>query len=180
MPFAVALYLDHAADAAVRALSRRLDPTRFPGFTSGSEVHAHISLVVCDGLDVEQFRPALAQFAAETPRLPCTLASLGVFSTDEGVIFLAPTASRALIDVQEQVVERLSQFGAQVGPYWIPGNWVPHCTLAIGIPRELIPTAVGVCHAAFRPIAGQLTQVSLFEIDPVRPCYEFDLRPVER
>jgi 2'-5' RNA ligase len=139
----------------------------------------HISLAACDGLDVDRLRPVLAQFAAETPSLPCTLASLGVFSTDEGVLFLAPTASRALIDVQEQMVDRLSRFGAQVGAYWIPGSWVPHCTLAIGIPRELIPSAVGVCHAAFRPISGQLTQVSLFEIGQVRPCYAFGLRPAE-
>jgi 2'-5' RNA ligase len=178
--FAVALSLDHAADAAVRALSRQLDPTCFPGLTSSGELHAHISLAACDGLDVGQFRPVLAQFAAETPSLPCTLASLGVFPTEEGVIFLAPTASRVLIDVQEQVVGRLGQCGAQVEPYWIPGNWVPHCTLAIGIPRELISTAVGVCHAVFRPISGQLTQVSLFKIGPVHPCYAFDLRPAER
>jgi 2'-5' RNA ligase len=180
MPFAVVLSLDHAADAAVQALSRRLDPTRFPGLISGGEVHAHISLAACEGLDVEQFRPVLAHFAAETPSVPCTLASLGVFPTDEGVIFLAPTASRALIDVQEQMVDRLGRVGAQVGAYWVPGSWVPHCTLAIGIPRELIPAAVGVCHAAFRPISGHLRQVGLFEIGPVGPRYAFDLRPADR
>ncbi len=52
---------------------------------------------------------------------------------------------------------------------------MPHCTLAVGIPREHMPTAVSMCHAAFRPISGQLRQVGLFEIGPVRPCYECDL-----
>jgi 2'-5' RNA ligase len=132
---------------------------------------------VGDGLDVERFRPVLARIAAATSRLPCTLVSVGVFPTVEGVLFLAPTASRALIDVQEQVVARLSQCGAQVGTYWLPGKWVPHCTLAVGIPPEVLPTAVGVCQAAFRPIVGLLTQVSLAELDPVRPRYAFDLSP---
>ena len=104
----------------------------------------------------------------------------GRVPTDEGVLFLAPTASRALINVQEQVVDRLGQVGARVERYWLPGNWVPHCTLAIGIPRELIPSAVGVCHAAFRPISGQLTRLSLFEVRPVGPCYAFDLRPADQ
>ena len=83
-----------------RPFSRSEDRPTVPGPSSPAtipvppvcyalEVHAHISLVVCDGLDVEQFRPVLAQVAAETPRLPCILASVGVFPTDEGVLFLA-------------------------------------------------------------------------------------------
>ena len=119
MPFAVALVLDPAADGAVRALGQRLAATRLPGLPTRSTLPAHISLAAGDGLDVEHFRPVLAQIAAATSRLPCTL--------------------------------------------------------AVGIPPERMPTAVGVCQAAFRPIAGLLTQVSLAELDPVRPRYAFDL-----
>jgi 2'-5' RNA ligase len=124
---------------------------------------------------VDQFRPALAQLAAETPTLPCTFASLGAFPTEEGVIFLAPTASQALLHLEEHVLDHLGTFGAEVSPYFRAGSWVPHCTLAIGIQRDHMAAAFGVCFEAFHPISGQLIQLALAEISTGGPGYSFDL-----
>jgi 2'-5' RNA ligase len=171
--FAVILFLDGAAETAVHALTERLVAN---GLAAESSVPPHITLAVCVGLDADGFRSKLAQLAAETPVVHCTLASLGVFPTDEGVIFLAPTTSRVLVDVQEQMIQRLGQSGAQVEPYWIPGSWVPHCTLAAGIPRERVASGLGVIYDAFRPIACELTQVSLVDVSLGETCYAFELR----
>ncbi len=172
----VVLDLDAEAAARVRAVAVRLALLGFGATSNATEIQPHITLATCTGIDADQFRPTLAQFAAHTPGLPCTFASLGIFPTDEGVIFLLPATRRALFDIQEQIVHRLSSFGAQVGAYWLPGNWVPHCTLAAGIPGDRIPEAIGVCLGGFRPISGQLTQISVANIDLRRWLYRFKLR----
>src|SRR5215469_16824710 len=114
--FAVVLYFDASAEEAVRAIGSRLAAGGFP---PASQVRPRITLAVCVGLDVERFRTALAELSARTGPLACSLASVGVFPTEEGVIFLAPAASRVLIELQEQVVDLLARRGAQVAAYWL-------------------------------------------------------------
>jgi 2'-5' RNA ligase len=72
-----------------------------------------------------------------TRPIACTLASVGAFPAAEGVLFLAPAASVELVQLQLEVLERLRQTGAEIEPYWLPRQWVPHCTLAIGFPPEM-------------------------------------------
>ena len=99
--------------------------------------------------------------------------------TDEGVLLLAPTANRALINVS-------GAGGRPPRPGRCPGRaLVASGQLGAALhagdrhPQRAHPSAVGVSHAAFLPISGQLTRVSLFEIRPVCPCHAFDLRPAD-
>jgi 2'-5' RNA ligase len=173
--YAIILDLDESGAAAVRQTTQRMALAGHHGISVGS-VPPHVTLAACRNLDVERFRPVVAEVAAQTSILPINFASLGVFPTEEGVIFLAPTTSRALIDLQLEVVRGLLDIGAEVEPYWLAGQWVPHCTLATGIPRGLVSTAVGRVYAALQPISARLTRLSLVEIDSSRLLYTFDLR----
>ena len=132
--------LDEAAAEAVRGLSRNLEFPRPAGVESG--VAPHVTLAACSGLDVESFRPMAAELAARTQPLACTLASVGVFPTAEGVLFLAPTISPELVQLQLVVLQHLRQAGGEIEPYWMPGAWVAHCTVATGVPRDAIAAAV--------------------------------------
>ncbi len=173
--FAITLTLDSSAATAVRRLSRSLDLARVPGTLPAFEPPPHLTLAAGTRLDLELFRPRAAELATTCGPLPCTLASLGVFPTVEGVLFLAPAMSADLVQLQLAVLERLHQTGAHIEPYWLPGQWVPHCTVAIGIPRDTIAAAVGQMLTAFHPIAGELVQLSVSAIDPPKLCYEFPL-----
>jgi hypothetical protein len=52
---------------------------------------------------------------------------------------------------------------------------VPHCTIAIGMPREAVATALAHSLREFHPITGQLVRLSVYSIDPPEFCYEFPL-----
>jgi hypothetical protein len=168
--FVIALMLDASSAATVRGLGRSLRPA---GGESG--VEPHVTLAACSGLDVDLFRPEAAELAARTQPLGCTLASVGVFPTAEGVLFLAPTISPVLVQLQLVVLDRLQLAGGEIEPYWMPGAWVAHCTLATGIPREAIAAAVAQTLDGFQPFAGTLVRLGVFAIDPSRLCYEFPL-----
>jgi 2'-5' RNA ligase len=169
--FAIALGLDEPTSAVVRRLRQNLAYPR----PEGAEPPPHLTLAAWSGLNADSFRLVAAQLAGRTRPLACTLASIGVFPTHEGVLFLTPAISADLVQLQLVVLDRLRQSGVDVEPYWMPGHWVPHCTLAIGIPREIMAAAVGQTLTNFHPIAGHLVRLSVYAIDPPGLCYEFPL-----
>jgi 2'-5' RNA ligase len=170
--FAIALGFDESTAAVIRRVRLNIGFARDDDATSPPP---HITLAACSGLNTELFRVEAAGFAAHTPRLPCTLASIGIFPTVEGVLYLAPSITADLVQLQLEVVDRLRAVGAEIERYWLPGQWVPHCTLALGIPREEIATAVAGTLTGWQPLAGHLVRLGVASIDPPELRYEFPL-----
>ena len=137
--------------------------------------HPHVSLADSEDLDAERFRPVLEAFARETPPLACSLASVGLFATREGVVFLAPLVTRELLDLHDAFHRRFGEYGARSSAYYRPGNWVPHCTLAMGATATASAEAVRLCLDAALPIRGRFERVALVEFRPVRVVYAFEL-----
>src|SRR5688500_511570 len=98
MPFAIELFFDPDAAAAVRSLWRVLADAGVSRAMLDAGSHPHVSLADSRELDVERFRPILEAFARQTRPLECSLASVGAFPTEEGVVFLAPVATRELLE----------------------------------------------------------------------------------
>jgi 2'-5' RNA ligase len=170
--FAILLELDDVASAAVRQITQRIATVAPESASAVATVAPHVTLAACRNLDVERFRPLLAELAARTPVVATTLASLGVFP---GVIFLAPAIAPALVELQLGTITRLQDLGAEVEPYWLRGQWVPHCTVATGVPRELMSTAMFHAYEALHPIPASLTRLSAVEIESPRLLYAFGL-----
>jgi 2'-5' RNA ligase len=72
---------------------------------------------------------------------------LGTFPGGEGALFLGVQVTAGLLAFHAQVHAALGGEPVKHWPYYQPGNWVPHCTLAEG----LGPTEAG---KAFGPLAG--------------------------
>jgi 2'-5' RNA ligase len=170
---AIVLVLDDRAGSIVRRLAEQLDPLPHTLLPTG--VRPHVTLAVCTGLDVAGFEPVLRECAEGRQALECTLASLGIFPTPEGVLFLGVAPSPQLVELQAEICKRLRDMGAQVEPYWIPGQWMPHCTLSTGVARELMPVAVGRIAIGLEPISGLLTRLLVAGVDSSEICYAIDL-----
>ncbi|HEV2124677.1 MAG TPA: 2'-5' RNA ligase family protein [Chloroflexota bacterium] len=181
MPFAVELYLDEETDEAVRAVWRRLAAAKVGGTPPDSRSRPHVTLAAFQEADSHVFEPALAAFAQATPSLAFTLVSLGVFPTSESVIFFAPVVTRSLLDLHERFHQVLTEVGATSFPYYVPGKWVPHCTIAIGIPPEHVSTTVELCREGFLPIQGRFTHIGLitYTYRPVMPMCAYPLQDAD-
>jgi len=68
--------------------------------------------------------------------------------------------------------DRFAAFGP-IPPYYRPGGWVPHCTLAMGFDADLLPRVVELCHRAVRPIRGRFESIGLVEYGPRREHFVF-------
>jgi 2'-5' RNA ligase len=173
---AVVLVLDDASASKVRALAEQLNP--LPRATASAVVPPHVTLAVCTELEVTAFTAIVRDSVETTHALECTLASLAVFPNPEGVVFLGVAPSPELVGLHGQMFERLRQIGAQVEPYWHPGQWVPHCTLAM-LPLQVIPAAIGRVIEGLAPITCVLTRILVVDIESVHVCCDFRLAPPE-
>lgn len=172
MPFAIELALDSMAGAAVRRIWRELEDT---GITSmaRSGAHPHVSLGIWDALDLHAAQADLAAFAREIEPIPVTLASVRTFST--GAVFLAPEAHPGLAALHAGFHRRFAHLGTGAWDDYAPGLWVPHCTLAMDLTEDLVPTALEIARRAPLPLRGQLERIGIVEFRPVRQRCAFDL-----
>src|SRR6266850_6044282 len=145
MSYAVELGLDDHAAAVVRRLWHDLEDVGVTYMTR-SGARPHVSVGIWDGLEREAAEAELTRFAAETTPLPISLASVGFFP--QTAVFLAPTVTSALLDLQASLHARFSRVGTAAWEHYRPGTWVPHCTLAMDLTTEQLARALEIARRA--------------------------------
>lgn len=163
MPYAVELYLDPAADAAVRRLWAGLAADGVSSVMHEGPYRPHVSLAVMDTAGLDALNAGLASVAAVMSPLALTLSSIGVFPSSEGVVFLGVVVTEALLRVHATVHELAVRTAGKLWDYYTPGRWVPHCTLAYRLQPERIPDAVQVCLQFPLPLVARVAAVSVVE-----------------
>ncbi len=137
------LLLDPATDAAVRAEWAALSAAGLPSQADhrGETNAPHVSVVVAD-----RFPPAGEEaLLATIEALPLSL-RLGapvVFGGRRLVLARLVVVDRPLLDLHAAVGDALAG-ASDRSPHTAPGRWVPHVTLARGIPADALATALEV------------------------------------
>jgi 2'-5' RNA ligase len=168
MGLAVVLLFDAATTQAVLALRQELIRAGLPPTLDGMADPPHLSLAVfADDAAASPLGDACATFARATPPLPLTLSAVGVFPSAEGVLFLAPTPTEALLQHHRAFHALLGAAPSGLNPYYQPDTWVPHCTLVAGLSPAQMTTALDVCLRAFRPLGGRGDRVCLIQFHPI-------------
>lgn len=176
MGFAVELHLDAVNGARIKALSDAIHAQCGGENLTAIGAHPHLSLATFPQLDPARLEETLATFAAATPPLPVTFAAVGVFPTAQGVVYLSPVVTPHLLALHVRFHDLLAPLAMPSNVYYLPGNWVPHCTVGFELPADKIGQAVMLCQQAdvFRPVT--LTTVRLIEFRPVRPIFTYELQ----
>lgn len=177
MSFAVELHIDEANAAPIIALSDTIYAQCGGASLTGMGGHPHLSLTVFAELaDPTAVAALLAEFAAETPPIPVTLSAIGVFSGTQGVVYLAPVVTAELLALHARFHERFAQLAIVGNAYYLPGNWIPHCTVGFELPADNMGQAVALCQQADVFRAVTLTTIRLIEFWPVRPIFTYHLQ----
>lgn len=172
MGYAVELFYDDEAEKAVREIWDGLGAALGKPSLSALGARPHVSLAVYnDDLDTAGFSERLREFAQSIDPFEFCLRSLSAFTRQDGVVFLAPVVTRRLLVVHGRFHEEFSQYENSVMAHYRPGNWVPHCTVAIDLVAAEVKEAVGYCRAAFQPVSGQFREIGLVEFRPVKELF---------
>lgn len=134
--YAVLLVPDRKITAAVKRTWKTLNKKGVSSLLGKDEPHVTLA-----GFGIGKLalvRKGLLTIGKKFKRPMLRFESIGSFPT-EGVLFLAPVVTPELSAIHEVVHRVLKQHTRKPSPYYLPGMWVPHCTLCMLLsPRQLV------------------------------------------
>jgi 2'-5' RNA ligase superfamily len=160
MAHALEMYFDDRADAAVRKLWQRLAVAGLPTLATWTHRRhrPHVSLLVAESLAAADLAPLRSVLMARQPTVP--LYVLGTFPGSEGVLFLGVPATSDLLAFHRGVHAALGDQPVGHWPYYLLGNWVPHCTLAEGLDKAETTKAFGLLFG-YEPITATVSAAGI-------------------
>jgi 2'-5' RNA ligase len=152
---ALECYFDHAADEAVRALWQRLELAAVP--SSGGR--PHLSFAVA-GTIPPATRRSLAKDLALLAMPSVWLYTLGTFPTNQNALLLGAVTDAELLAVHVAVHDALAGRVRDPWAHYLPGMWVPHCTLAEDVTPERLVAGFAALHP-IEPIQARIVEVAV-------------------
>jgi hypothetical protein len=166
MAFSVELMLDSEGDAGVRRLWDALEVAGVPSLaTTGHHQHVpHISLTVCNELDVESATAALADAFDNRRGTDLTLGFAGAFPGPPPVVFAGVVSTDDLLALQHTARAAIRACASSVWEYYLPDRWVPHCTLAMPVRPDQVGLAIDTVLQAGVPLTGRAAAIGIAEV----------------
>jgi 2'-5' RNA ligase len=169
MAQAVVAFFDDEADAAVRALWRRLREAGVP-VDEKAKFPPHLTYAAAGSIPAKA-RAALREELGRLWLPGMALENLSSFATSENVLMLAAVVDAELLAVHSAIHDVLARKVKNPSAYYLPGHWVPHCTLALGVTHEQVVAGFAALHPV-RPIHAKVGRVCVVdsttgEIDPL-------------
>ena len=179
MPFVAELYFDPSTEERIRRAWNALDEAGISDSMPKGGYRPHISLGICEHLELNAFAKELSTFAASVTPFRLLFPSIGIFSTSEGVVYWSATATSQLLNLHTAFHEIFKKYAKEQREYYAVGQWVPHCTLAFGVSEEQIAEAVTVCRQIGLPVSTKIKGIGLVEVSPTgcRALHVYDLNP---
>jgi 2'-5' RNA ligase len=142
----VAVYFDDEADRAVRALWRRLDQA---GVGGQRALPPHVTFAAANV--IPRRTRDLLKDELRTLAIPSLwLSTLGTFPNSENVLMLGAVVDGELLAVHSAVHDVLAGQVQSPHAYYMPGSWVPHCTLARRVEHQQVVTGFAALHPVDR------------------------------
>jgi len=163
MAFVVEMFFDDKVDKVVRDVWTDLARAKVNSFMIDGDYRPHVTLGVFEGYTSPEFENEFHSFCKRAA-FPIKFDCLGIFPRPEGVVFLGAVVTEQLLSVHREFQTRFSGLMSGLRPYYLAGNWVPHCTLAYGLSVDAIPASVEVCSQCAFPLITQVKEIGLVEV----------------
>lgn len=168
MGYAVELYFDPQTQNSIWDLRYALTEQGILSTIGELGDKPHVSLAVFSDVDCDRLILLTKEFARELQPFNLQLSAISTFPTDENTLFLSPVPTQQLLRFHQEFHRRLAESRLTASSYYLPGNWVPHCTIEMNIPDAQFPKAVEVCKKAFKPLLGQFREIGVIEFRPIK------------
>jgi 2'-5' RNA ligase len=166
MPIALVFASTNDTNLPIRRLWDDLGRYEDPPSMEALNYLPHITLAVYDRLDVEQAYAALDAVAAYHPAaVRLTFTRVRHFDGLPLVLWAAPEPDAALADAHALVHELIDP--ALCRPHYRPGAWVPHCTVATGVPDERRDEALAFAGGPIAPFSVLFDRLDCVRFPPV-------------
>ena len=170
MNYAVVLYFDESSSKKIDAIKRFL---KINGVTVEEVVNPHISLALYSEVDERKLIEKVKGFAERKMEMSLMLSHIGVFPTEEGVLFFAPKVTPELLAVHADFIDYMDEFKDQLAGYYGIDFWTPHITLGMHLPEgELLDAVRLLKNKSVPPIVVSFQKIAVWEVSPSRQIFE--------
>jgi hypothetical protein len=167
---AVCLLFDRTSERAIRALWDQLESLGVPSLrshTHGRHV-PHLSYAVLRSWDLANVTAALGGLDASEP-VDLSFDGIGLFR--RGRAWLLAGVAAGLATRQERAAA-VTATGAELHKHYLPGTWLPHCSLAPRAPLAQLPVLAAAVYDVL-PLHARLDRAALIN------SASGELRPLE-
>ncbi len=175
MGYAVELYFDSQTEKSVWDLRHILIGQGISSAISELGDRPHISLAVFPNVDCDNLISLTKEYAGKIEPFSFQLSAIGTFPTDENGLFLSPVPTNQLLNCHQNFHYQLAKSKLKPSSYYIPENWIPHCSVELNIPDEQLLKAIELCKKAFKPLIGQFREIGVVEFRPIKTLANWSL-----
>ena len=176
MPYTIVLYFNETTEIFIQTLwSNIADKADIPDITN-SGIRPHLTLAIYDELNCQPCEIELEKFAQQASRLDIQAAHIGVFYQPDIILFLAPTPTEALLDLQEEIHNDMADKASNPWEMYRPGKWIPHCTLAMDMDVKQLEKAVSFCAGIQLPVKLEAARIGAVEFLPISNFSKHNLK----
>ncbi|MGE7861223.1 2'-5' RNA ligase family protein [Bacillus mobilis] len=139
--------------------------TNIIGTNQLAGVEPHITLADYNELDVHLYKEKLEGFVAVQENMAkVTFPSVGTFPTN-GTVFLAPTITDELLKFHHFYHDYFKTFHDNLNSYYVPGKWVPHCTIANKLHVNQLLIAMEYIYGKFNYATASIEKLKLIKVN---------------
>jgi len=178
--YAVELYFDQKMEDAFFSFRESLYQLGVDPILGKMSDRPHISLAVFGDVEVDRLIQITSSFAPLIRQSPAQLDAFGAFPTTSNVIYLLPVPTLPLLELHKKFHDLLHKENIFSSHYYLPDQWVPHCTLEFELPDEQFNLAFQLCKKHFSPIRGTFTSVGVIAFRPIAYLAEFPLQKQDK
>jgi len=158
--------MDAGSDAAIRRTWEAIAEAGIKSAMLDAGYRPHVSLGVCEELDVDGLAQELSSFAERVSPFALTLSSVGLFPSRDNVIFLGVAPTPGLLDVNSEFHGFFGKYAKAQREHYQSGKWVPHCTLAFDLSDGMLAEAIEICRRTPLPLHSRIEEIGVAEVSP--------------
>lgn len=168
MPISVELGFDAESEKKIREIWKVLYDKKLCEWMYLSHSLPHITLCIYEDSigDKIEFIQHVESFGRDIKQFKLQLSNLGVFNTQEKVIFLSPKVSNDLLNLHKEFFCTMDEYKGHEWMYYRPQMWIPHCTTAI-VNEELWLKSIKVVEEIFKPMEVTIEKINILEFYPI-------------
>ncbi|KAA0547209.1 2'-5' RNA ligase family protein [Bacillus sp. BGMRC 2118] len=123
----------------------------------------HITLASYEKLNENEFIDLMDQYYKDKRATNITISSIGSF-LNSGTLYYSPTVTNELMELHLGHHTYFQPFNDNPDSLYLPGKWIPHCTIANRLTTEKLVEAYVYCLKRSVSIHGSIKEIALIKI----------------
>jgi hypothetical protein len=137
MPYAVTLCLNEAADQLTTRIKTLLSEELNLEIWPANSYAAHVTFGIFEDLISLNPSESLRHLAGQAHGVAIVFGGVGLFETSDGFTLFFSIIPSDLLLLVHRTVQQLFRLEMRRDQYYDIGKWLPHCTIAFGLPNTV-------------------------------------------